>query len=236
MIALMMAAQNHPMDTKDWNFLTMFEFNGNLLLQQLINNLVEIPNIEMKLVVNEEQCRSFPLKNLIKKIYENTDILEISGSTKGAACSVLLAIEKIDPEDELLVVNTNEILDATFTDVINHFRNKKFDAGLVYFESLHPRYSYADINDDGLVTEVAEKFQISNHATAGFYWFKKGKYLTQAIMEMIRKNDSINSFFYVCPAFNQIILSGLSVGSYEISQNQYIPLKSASSRSVERGL
>ena len=76
---------------------------------------------------------------------------------RGAACTALLAAGPIDNEDELLIVNGNEFLDSNFSEIINGFRQRKLDAGIVTFRAIHPRYSYVRLDDSELVVEAAEK-------------------------------------------------------------------------------
>ena len=48
------------------------------------------------------------------------------------------------------------------------------DGSIVTFKATHPKWSFAKVNQEGLVTEVAEKNPISDTATVGFYYWKKG--------------------------------------------------------------
>ena len=77
--------------------------------------------------------------------------------------------------------------------------------GIVTFKSTHPKWSFAKLNNDGLVTEVAEKNPISDTATVGFYYWKKGSDFVKYAEEMINENIRVNNEFYVCPVFNQAI-------------------------------
>jgi hypothetical protein len=87
-----------------------------------------------------------------------------------------------------------------------NFTNKDFDGGILTFEALHPKWSYAKINEKtGLVTEVAEKKVISKNATVGIYYWKNGSDYVKYAKEMIQKNIRVNNEFYVCPVFNQAI-------------------------------
>ena len=79
------------------------------------------------------------------------------------------------------------------------------DGGIVTFKSTHPKWSFAKLNNDGLVTEVAEKNPISDTATVGFYYWKKGSDFVKYAEEMINENIRVNNEFYVCPVFNQAI-------------------------------
>ena len=89
----------------------------------------------------------------------------------------------------------------------------KIDGGILTFPSCHPKWSYAKLCKDGLVTEVAEKKVISEHATVGVYYFKKGSDYVTGAEQMIKKNIRTNDEFYVCPVYNQCILNE---GKYKI--------------------
>jgi dTDP-glucose pyrophosphorylase len=79
------------------------------------------------------------------------------------------------------------------------------DGGIVTFEATHPKWSFAKIDESGLVTEVAEKNPISNIATVGYYYWKKGSDFVKYAEEMISENIRVNNEFYVCPVFNQAV-------------------------------
>ena len=70
------------------------------------------------------------------------------------------------------------------------------------------KWSYAKINNEGLVTEVAEKNPISSHATVGVYFWKKGLDYVDSAEDMINKNIRVNDEFYVCPVYNEGIKAG----------------------------
>jgi len=79
------------------------------------------------------------------------------------------------------------------------------DGGIVSFTATHPKWSFAKINENGLVTEVAEKNPISDIATVGYYFWKYGSDFVKYAEQMIEKNIRVNNEFYVCPVFNQAI-------------------------------
>jgi hypothetical protein len=78
------------------------------------------------------------------------------------------------------------------------------------------------------VTEAAEKNPISRNAAAGFHFFAKGKFFVEAVQSMIRKDASVNNVFYVCPAFNEMILNQQKIGVWRIDKTQYFPIKTES--------
>ena len=97
---------------------------------------------------------------------------------------------------------------------------------MVTFPSVHPRYSYVALDDDGLVVEAAEKHPISRHATAGFYWFRRSAEFVEAVQNMIRKDAHVDGRFFISPVFNEYVLSQKRVGIFETDSRRYQPLKS----------
>ena len=79
------------------------------------------------------------------------------------------------------------------------------------FNAIHPRWSYAKLNEAGFVSEVAEKKVISNKATVGLYYWKFGSDFVKYAEKMITKNLRVNNEFYVCPVYNQAIEDGKKV-------------------------
>ena len=89
---------------------------------------------------------------------------------------------------------------------------------MVTFEATHPKWSFAKLDDQGFVSEVAEKKPISNIATAGIYYWKKGSDYVKYANQMIQKNVRTNNEFYVCPVFNEAIQDGLKVKTFDITK------------------
>ena len=92
------------------------------------------------------------------------------------------------------------------------------DGGIVTFKATHPKWSFAKINKAGLVTEVAEKNPISDTATVGYYYWKKGSDFVKYAEKMIEKDIRVNNEFYVCPVFNQAIEDGKEIRTFDITK------------------
>ena len=68
------------------------------------------------------------------------------------------------------------------------------------------------------MTEVAEKKVISDKATVGVYYWKKGSDYVTSAEKMIKKNIRVNNEFYVCPVFNEAIQNGKKILVEEITK------------------
>jgi len=181
----------------------LIEVNGKPMIQVVIENL----NIEAHyiFIVQKDHYEKYNLKYLLNLIAPGCDIVQVDGVTEGAACSTLLAKEYINNNNPLLMANSDQYIEWNSNECMYSFTADEIDGGILTFESTHPKWSYALKDNEGFVKEVAEKKVISNEATVGIYYWKRGKdYVTYA-EQMIEKNIRVNNEFYVCPVFNQAI-------------------------------
>lgn len=223
---LILAAGQPPLQKQDENYpLALVEFEGTPLIQKLIEQCSSIDaKVNFIIALRETDVRDYYLDNIVRLLSPSAEILKVSDNTQGAACTALLSVPYIDNDDELLILNGNELLDIDFSLPLQDFRQRGLDAGVVSFNSVHPRYSYVKIQD-GLVVEAAEKRPISRHATVGFYWFNQGSIFVKAAKNMIRKDASVNGLFYICPSLNELVLEQYKIGMFTIATELYHPLK-----------
>lgn len=207
--------------------LCLTEINGAPLIQHLVNSCKAVGTIRIVVAFPKVDIDKFHLDNVMEVLTPGANIISVGQYTHGAACTALLAVGYIDNDDELLVINGNELIDVDYLTVLENFRKRQLNAGAVTFSSIHPRYSYVRLTDDGLVVEAAEKRPISAHATAGFYWFTRGSDFVRSAKEMICKDASVNGNFYICPVLNELVLEQARIGVFPIETSQYRPLKTA---------
>jgi len=148
----------------------------------------------------------------------------LDNETKGAACSALMAISYIANCQPLIIANSDQLFDDSLQELIALMGDA--DAGVVTFESLHPRWSYVRLNEQGLVIETAEKRPISRHAIAGLYYFRYGQDFVDSAMRMIRKDSSVNGDFFIAPALNELVLAGKKIRMVPVLTERYHTLYS----------
>jgi len=139
------------------------------------------------------------------------EIIQVDGVTEGAACTTLLASAFIDNDDPLLIANSDQYVEWNSNECLYAFTADGIDAGILTFKSVHPKWSYARLDDQGFVAEVAEKRPISDLATVGIYYWKRGSDYVKYAQQMIQNNIRTNNEFYVCPVFNEAIADGKKV-------------------------
>lgn len=179
--------------------------DGKPMIQLVVENL----NIEGHyiFIVQKEHYEKYNLKQMLNLIAPGCDIVQVEGVTEGAACTTLLAKDFISNGDALLIANSDQYLEWDSNEFMYSMTSSGVSGGIVTFEATHPKWSFARLDTDGYVIEVAEKNPISTHATAGVYYWRWGIAYVECAEEMIRQNIRVNNEFYVCPVYNQYILN-----------------------------
>ncbi len=187
----------------------LIEVRGKPMIQVVVENL----NIEANYIflVQKEHYEKYNLKYLLNLIAPNCKIVQVDGITEGAACTTLLAKEYIDNDSPLVMANSDQFVEWNSNECMYAFSADSIDGGILTFKATHPKWSYAKLDDDGFVSEVAEKKVISDLATVGVYYWKKGSDYVKYAEQMIDKNIRTNNEFYVCPVFNEAVLDGKKI-------------------------
>jgi dTDP-glucose pyrophosphorylase len=173
-------------------------------------------------VVQKEHREKYNLDTLLNLITPNCKVIEVDGITEGAACTVLLTKEFINNDSPLILTNSDQFIEWNSTDFMYQMNEKDFDGCIMCFEGIHPKWSFAKSDENGIITEVAEKNPISNQATTGIYYFKKGSDFVKYAEQMIEKNIRTNNEFYVAPIYNEFIEDGKVIFNYQIpSENMW---------------
>ena len=194
----------------------LIDVRGKPMIQWVVDNL----NVEAKyiFIVQQSHFKKYNLKETLSNFCPNNEIIQIDGITEGAACTTLLAKQYIDKDEPLIIANSDQFVEWDSDEFIYSCSASDLDANILTFNSTHPKWSYAKLNDLGFVTEVAEKKPISDLATVGIYYWRKGSDYVKYAEQMIDKNIRVNSEFYVCPVFNEAIQDNKKVRTYNIDK------------------
>jgi len=192
----------------------LIDVKGKPMIQLVVENLGIDANFIF--VVQKEHREKYNLDTLLNLIASNCKIVEVDGLTEGAACTALLAKEYIDNDNPLFFANSDQFVEWDSTEFMYKMNETDADGGIVSFRATHPKWSFAKVDESGLVTEVAEKNPISDIATVGYYYWKHGSDFVKYAEEMIEKDIRVNNEFYVCPVFNQAIEGGKEIRTFDI--------------------
>lgn len=216
---------NDSLENNTDYMLSLYEIERKTIFQYCYDFLKPIKDAEFIVVLRKADVKRYHFDQIVKLLIPDAKIVIAEGNTKGSVCSCLLAIDYIKDDEPLVISSSNQLFLANTNEVVNEFIEKDYDGGIVTFEDIHPKFSFVKLDKEGLVIEAAEKRPISKHATAGFYYFKKGSDFIESAISMLSKDASVNGLFYLCPVYNEMILKQKRIGVYPIEREDYFLLK-----------
>lgn len=134
-------------------------------------------------------------------------IQALDGVTAGQACTVLTVRELIDGDEPLLIYNADTYCRTTLGQALEALG--PVDGVVDVFHAEGDRWSFARVDSAMRVLETAEKRRISDWATTGLYYFRRGRDFVRHAEAMIAAGERAGGGeFYVAPVYNRLIQAG----------------------------
>ena len=194
----------------------LIPIHGIPMIRAVIENLKpDIPH-RFIFICQKEHVKAYKLSDKFKQWAPDSIIIELDEITEGAACTVLTAQSLIDNDEPLMIANSDQYVDADIDHYLNKIATDALDGLIMTMKANDPKWSFAGMGADGLVTCVVEKEVISDEATVGIYNFKRGYDFVAGAKEMIERGERVNGEFYVAPVYNKLISNGKKIGVFNI--------------------
>lgn len=194
----------------------LIQVDNKPMIQLVVENLGMDANFIY--ICQKEHRQKFNLDTMLNLVSSNNTIIDIDYVTEGAACTALLAKEQIDNDNPLFFANSDQFVKWDSVEFMYTMQERDCDGGIITFKATHPKWSFAEVDENNLVKRVAEKDPISDNATVGFYYWKRGSDFVKYAEQMISKNIRTNNEFYVCPVFNEAIEDGKRIMAYSVEE------------------
>jgi len=197
---------------------------GKRMIEYVIDYLTLPEPHRFIFVCRGEHGRAYNLQNFFRGKTSDHEIIFTERLTEGPAASALLAGRFIENDEELLVAYCDMFLTIDMVRFLEWSRRRGADGSVIAYRSANPMDSYAKIDANGRVAETAEKVLISDTATAGLYYFRRGRDFVSAARTMLtsRRDQSVELF--VNPCFNELIRQGKTVLAYPIRRDEKIEM------------
>ena len=195
----------------------LIELNGQPLFKHAISS-VAADGIAMKysFIVRQEHIDKYGIDKGIQSFLPEANIFSVMKTTRGAVETCLMAESAIADDDAVIVMDCDlEFRSAKFIEIIRGILAQSLEqaegGALVSFTSDQPKYSYAEVGDDGLVKHTAEKEVISSHALCGAYFFSSGKRFKQVAHQLLDEPEFKKPEYYVSLLYNYLLARGEKV-------------------------
>lgn len=195
----------------------LIELKGRPLFMHAISS-VQNNDLMLKysFIVRQEHIDKFHIDEQIKKNLPQANIFSVDKTTRGAVETCMMAESKILDDDGIIVMDCDlEFRSTSFVGIIKKILALPLcvaeGGALVSFESNEPRYSYAEIDNNGFVKRTAEKEVISNHALCGAYFFSSGQRFKQIANKLLSEPEFKKPEYYVSLLYNYLLADGEKV-------------------------
>jgi HAD superfamily hydrolase (TIGR01509 family) len=196
----------------------LININNVPMISEVYNSL----NLNSKctFIVQKEHVETHNIDKILRDLQPGCNIVEVEGITEGAVCTILLSQHIIDNDKPLIISNCDNIVKWDPVDFMYKMDKLNADGGIVCFQdkSRDSKWSYVDIDSRyGNITKVVEKQAISEYATSGIYYWKKGSDFVEYAKKMINCNFRVNGEFYTAPVYDFAIKDSKKIYPYFIS-------------------
>ena len=194
-------------------FKPFIEINGRKMLAWLLTSIsAKIADSDkLVFVTTTEYADRFNVQRSISLILQDEHrdnhfkLITCEKTPPGPSATVYQARERLHTDEPVIVVNCDQYIDFDMGD-ISHSES----GFLPVYAEFTQKSSYVEI-DDGAITRIVEKQNISNLASAGVYAVSSGKALVEAIEKQFEENQQTNGEFYVGVALNNLIKKGFKL-------------------------
>jgi len=198
------------------------DINGKSMIETVLESLPR-PWLEagvFTFIAKKEYFKR--LTNLCKIMGINYQIISTEGTTKGAACSVLLSSTSsvVELDKPLIIINGDQIVKFSllnFNTIANQLQLSRYAnevSGVIpVFRATESKWSYVSIDEYNQVREVVEKNPISPWATCGIYYWSRTDAFFECADNMIFNKRMVNNEYYVAPVYNEVIQYGFKNGT-----------------------
>jgi capsule biosynthesis phosphatase len=189
---------------------------GKPMIFWLLDNL-NLTDVQSIIIPYTTLLDDFDFQAQLRERYKqlNFKFYPMNFNTRGAAETVYIALDNLDSED---LKNQIMLMDCDtfyFSDIISQYQSITHKNNIFYFidNQDNPIYSYIAKDDQGMVTLIKEKRQISRNANCGIYCFESAELLKDYCKKLIDKSVQQKNEFYISGVYQLMIEDGIQVGS-----------------------
>ena len=204
----------------------MIEVDGKTVIQHIVELYPQ--DSEFLFVINDNHAKD-------EELVEYLDSLDIDRLTtcsipvhkKGPVYSVQNFEHHIEDDEQVIVNYCDFSMDWDYDDFEKFVNETECDGCVVCYTGFHPHmlggdnYAFCKVDEENTIQEIREKQpftddKMSEFASTGTYYFRKGKYVKKYFKELIEKDIRVNDEYYVSMVHNLLIEDGLVNLVYEV--------------------
>ena len=203
----------------------LIEIDGKTVIEHIIDLYPE--DTEFAFIINEEHHKNTNVVDILTTKTNNASIVVIPPHKKGPVYSVLSEDWLIDDNEQVIINYCDFSMYWNYNQFEKFVNETDCEGCVVCYTGFHPHmlgsdnYAFCKVDDDNKILEIREKQPFTNNkmsefASTGTYYFKKGSYVKKYFKQLIDEDVNINGEYYVSLVHNLLIRDQLVNLVYEI--------------------
>lgn len=201
----------------------LIHVNGRRIMDYVCN-MFDKTEDEFIFICNDTHLENTSMRAILTEIVPGCEIISIPSHKKGPVFTIIDMMYKIDDEEDVIVCYCDNPYLWDYKAFKEWVKTNNSDGAILTHTGFHPHrlsptmMAYLKHNNL-VVSEIKEKQcytsdPMSEHASTGTYYFKKGKYIKKYFHMLMDENITYNGEYYVTLVYNLLIRDGLLVHSY----------------------
>ncbi len=172
-------------------------------------------NKHYTVIIRSEHEDEYDLSRQLKDILSGVNVVITNEEPTGALADAYRATPYLAPGQGIVLLDCDLWFQSQpYYDMIQASLEGTSDiaGGLLTFEADNPRYSYAEIDDNWIVSRTAEKQVISNRAITGAYYISDTETFVGAADKLLAKplSDTMPEY-YISNIYNILLGRGMKI-------------------------
>ena len=197
--------------------------NGKRIIEYILEMFSD--NDEIFFICNDFHLQNTDMESILRSLRPQSEIISIAPHKKGPIHTVLLAGDFLTDDDEVMICYCDNPYLWNHQDFLDHIRINNLEGCILTHSGFHPhtlsstKMAFLKV-DNELLLQIKEKEcytddPMSEHASTGAYYFRRGSYIKKYFPQMIDRNIHYNGEYYVTLSYNLLVEDGLRVGFYD---------------------
>jgi bifunctional N-acetylglucosamine-1-phosphate-uridyltransferase/glucosamine-1-phosphate-acetyltransferase GlmU-like protein len=202
------------------------DVEGRRMILEHVLDMFQDPSDEFVFICNSEHLMRTTMMDRIHQVVAPfSTVVPIEQHKKGPVWTCMPALPHIDDNEPVIISYCDGTIKWDRPAFEEHVKDMNLDGCLITHTGFHPhtlnstKMAFMRV-EDGLVTEVKEKESytddpLTEHASSGQYYFRKGSYVKKYFQQAIDQNINYNGEHYITLVYNLLIRDGLRVGYFD---------------------
>ena len=204
----------------------LLEIDGMTVIEHIVNLYPK--DSEFVFIINDKHAKETDVVEVLHGLVKDSIIITIDQHKKGPVHTVLAAKRYIDDDEQVIVNYCDFSMKWDYDDFLSHIEDTQCDGSVISYTGFHPHmlgsdnYAFCRLRKGSYqIEEIREKQpftddKMSEYASTGTYYFKKGKYVKHYFQQLIDEKICCNDEYYISLVYNLMIRDGLYNTAYEV--------------------